>query len=345
MSESKRARVGMIGVGNYASGYHLPHLLRNGDAELSAICDASPERLAAAAARAPEARTFADHREMLQAVALDAVTVSTPHGLHYAHVKDALARGLHVLVDKPFVLRGAEAIELVQLAASRGLILMVALNRHLDPANVHARHLIQSGALGQVFFARSLQVGYVSSGFYTDPELAGGGPLVGRGTHMAALMPWLTGWRPEQVSAVISFTGDGGRSGAIAEGVDDGASVSVRFAGGALGEIASVRHGHRGVDEMAVFGTEGSVLVERVPGRPGWIVRHLRSGGPADGIVPEAELPAGQTTTDHFVEAIRGNVAPGIPLVDAVLSAQIVEAAYESARSASTVRLETPELP
>lgn len=333
----------MVGVGNYASGYHLPNLLQNPTVDLCAICDASPTSLAAAAARAPGARTFADHREMLETVQPDAVTVSTPHGLHYTHVRDALRAGVHVLVDKPFVLRGDEAIELVQIAASRRLILMVALNRHLDPANLHARHLIQSGALGQVYFARSLQVGYVSSSFYTSLDLAGGGPLVGRGTHMAALMPWLTGWRPEQVSAVLSYAGNGTQRGSVGSEVDDGATVSVSFAGGAVGQIASIRHGHRGVDEMAVYGTDGTVVVERVAGRPGWVVRHLRAGGPANGVVPEAELPAGTTTTDHFVDAVLGRVEPRIPLIDAVLSAQIVEAAYESARSGRTVRLHSPD--
>jgi predicted dehydrogenase len=335
-----RLRAGMIGVGRYASGYHLPHLIANQDVELCAICDASPARLAEAAARAPNARTFAGHLEMLDAVRPDAVTVSTPHGLHYAQVRDALERGAHVLVDKPFVLRGAEAIELVRLAAARERVLMVALNRHLDPANLYARELIQSGALGRVSLARSLQVGYPSTSFYADPALAGGGPLVGRGTHMAALMPWLTGWRPQQVSAVLSPSGD---AAGLAGAVDDGAAVSIGFAGGALGQIVSVRHGHRNVDEMAVFGTEGSALVERVPGRPGWIVRHFRPGGPADGVVPESALPAGRTTTDHFVDAVLGRTAPRIPLIDGVLSAQIVEAAYESARTGRTVTLEALE--
>ena len=327
-----KLRVGVIGAGNYASSYHLTHLLAHPDVELCAICDASSTRLAAAAARAPQAQTFSDHREMLNSARPDAVTVSTPHGLHYTHVRDALEREVHVLVDKPFVLRTAEAVEVVRLAEARGRTLMVALNRHLDPANLFARQQIESGALGQIFFARSLQVGYTSASFYTNSELAGGGPLVGRGTHMAALMPWLTGWRPKSVSAVISYTGDSAASRAAEGAVDDGATVSIQFAGGALGQIASVRHGHRGIDEMAVFGTDGSVLIERIAGRPGWVVRHYKQGGPVDGSVSDDALPAGQTTTDHFVDVVLGRTAQRIPLVDAVLSTQIVEAAYESAR-------------
>ncbi|MDQ3702702.1 MAG: Gfo/Idh/MocA family oxidoreductase, partial [Chloroflexota bacterium] len=169
MAETKdRVRVGVIGVGNYASSYHVPNLLANPSAHIQAISDASAERLAAAAAVtsvAPE-RLYADHRQMIEAEALDAVTVSSPHALHADHVRAALERGLHVLVDKPFVLRSAEARELIQLAEARGTILLVALNRHLDPSNLYARDLIRSGEIGEPVFARSLQVAYPPGGFY-----------------------------------------------------------------------------------------------------------------------------------------------------------------------------------
>ena len=325
---TSRVRVGVIGAGNYASGYHVPHLVANVDVDVRAVCDASSDRLAAAAAATGVARDhlYADHREMLEREELDAVTVSSPHALHAEHVRAALERGLHVLVDKPFVLRSADARELIRLAEAQGRILLVALNRHLDPANLHARDLIQSGALGEPSFARSLQVGYPPGGFYKDPELSGGGPLVGRGTHMASLMPWLTGWRPVLVSAVLAQG---------AGEVDDGATVSVAFAGEKLGQIASVRHGSPPVDEMAVHASGGTVLVERVRGRPGWVVR--RDGGAP---IPSDALPPGQTTTDHFVDAILGRTAPRIPLIDALLSVQILEAAYESARTGKTVAVD-----
>lgn len=333
MAEAKdRVRVGVIGVGNYASSYHVPNLLANPSAHIQAISDASAERLAAAAAVtsvAPE-RLYADHRQMIEAEALDAVTVSSPHALHADHVRAALERGLHVLVDKPFVLRAADARDLIRLAEERGRVLLVALNRHLDPANLYARDLIRSGALGVPVFARSLQVGYPPGGFYADPDLSGGGPLVGRGTHMASLMPWLTDWRPIAVTAV--FAAGGGA-------VDDGATLSIAFAGGALGQIAAVRHGTPPVDEMAVHGTEGSIVVERVRGRRGWVVRRDGAAGP----IPDEALPAGQTTTDHFVDVILGRTPPRIPLVDALLSVQMVEAAYESARAGRAVTITSPE--
>ena len=85
---------------------------------------------------------------------------------------------------------------------------------------------------------------------------------------------------------------------------------------------------------MAVHGTEGTVVVERVPGRRGWVVRR-----DAAAPVPEEALPPGQTTTDHFIDVILGRMPRGIPLVDALLSVQILEAAYESARTGQAVSI------
>ena len=112
------------------------------------MCDASPERLAAVAPAPGPPRAYTDHRQLLEREDLDAVTVSSPHGLHHRHARDALERGLHVLVDKHFVLRTSEARELIALARARGRVLLVALNRHIDPANLYARDLIRGGALG-----------------------------------------------------------------------------------------------------------------------------------------------------------------------------------------------------
>jgi predicted dehydrogenase len=83
---------------------------------------------------------------------------------------------------------------------------------------------------------------------------------------------------------------------------------------------------------MAVHASGGTVLVERVRGRRGWVVR--RDGGDP---VPDDALASGQTTTDHFIDAILGRTDPRIPLIDALISVQIVEAAYESARMQKTV--------
>ena len=153
MSRATKLRFGAIGVGNYALGYHLPIIKSSQDAELVAIHRRSPDRLADAAKSFKVAHAFTDYVAMLDSVELDAVVVSGPTGLHYEYCRAALEHGLHVLVDKPWVVRTAEAEDLLALARRKGLVLSVSYNRHFDPANMCARNVMQSGQLGEIICA------------------------------------------------------------------------------------------------------------------------------------------------------------------------------------------------
>lgn len=82
--------------------------------------------------------------------ACDAVYVATPHYTHYGYVKAALLAGKHVLCETPFVLRTAEARELMDMAAARDLILMVAHKTAYCPAFSQLIYMVKSGAIGQV---------------------------------------------------------------------------------------------------------------------------------------------------------------------------------------------------
>ncbi|WP_346861666.1 Gfo/Idh/MocA family oxidoreductase [uncultured Draconibacterium sp.] len=57
---------------------------------------------------------------------IDAVHICVHTNLHYSLVKEALNNGLHVLVEKPFVLDVEKGEELIELARRKNLILMVA---------------------------------------------------------------------------------------------------------------------------------------------------------------------------------------------------------------------------
>ncbi len=324
----KKTRVAVIGAGDYAGRYHVPHLVANPHVALQALVARNPETLAQKAALFGVPRWYTDYSVLLEREELDAVVVSGPHTLHYELAKAALRRGLHVLVDKHVVMHAAEWRELIALAADKNVTLMPALNRHLDPGNLYAKQLIRAGALGEVYFAFSTQINYPLDRHYTSLALAGGGPLVGRGSHMAALIPWLTGWRPQEVSAAVA-------SNPGAE-VEASGIVNVRTEGGQLFQLAAVKTGYTDVDEVRVIGTAGAILLSRpVPYRP-WQVTHF---GPGGQVQPLGELPSGETTTDHFVRVVRGETSLRVPPEDALPSVQIVEAAYESVRSGRTVKL------
>jgi predicted dehydrogenase len=124
----EKIRAAVIGVG-YLGRFHAQKYAQADGCELVAVVD---PRAAAREQVAAELRTQArgDYRELLGAV--DAVSVVTPTPEHFRIARDFLERGAHVLVEKPITETGAQARELIALAARQRRILQVG---HLERFN------------------------------------------------------------------------------------------------------------------------------------------------------------------------------------------------------------------
>jgi len=140
-------------------GYWGPNIVRNvmerPELEFWGLCEMNPERAGKFSARYPGARTTADLDEVLSDPTVDAVSIATPPVTHHPLVKRALEAGKHVLVEKPLATSVAQAEELVELAASRGLTLMPGHTFLYSPAVNRVRELIDSGELGEIYFVTS----------------------------------------------------------------------------------------------------------------------------------------------------------------------------------------------
>jgi predicted dehydrogenase len=130
-----KLRAAVVGVG-YLGRFHAQKYRALDDVELVGVCD-----LDAAAGRAVAeslaTRYFADHRELVGLV--DAVTIAASTSAHFALTKFFLEHGVHVLVEKPMTRTSAEAAQLNELGARRGLKLQVGHVERFNPALVSAR--------------------------------------------------------------------------------------------------------------------------------------------------------------------------------------------------------------
>jgi predicted dehydrogenase len=140
-------RVALAGL-----GYWGPNLARNFDdlAELTWLCDASPDALERFASRYPRAHTTTDFDDVLADDKLDAVVVATPAVTHYELAKRALEAGKHVLVEKPPAMNAAEAEDLVATAESASRVLMPGHLLLYHPAVRKMKELMDAGELGDV---------------------------------------------------------------------------------------------------------------------------------------------------------------------------------------------------
>ena len=144
-------KIGVIGLGHAGQVYHLPGLCRFADVEV-ALCDVLPDVLASCAAKfgIPEARCFADWRQLLDTYRPDAVEVLIPQyflakkrnaadvgEIYLRLVEEVLARRIPVLVEKPLAMTVADAERLAEAAGRAGVVNMVSVNRRFTPLLSH----------------------------------------------------------------------------------------------------------------------------------------------------------------------------------------------------------------
>ena len=172
---SKDIRVGLLAYGAIGDEHNSAITATDG-MRLAAVCDTKPERLEAALKISPDAKTFTDAQQMLASSEIDLVVVSTPPNSHYSWAKEALTHGIHVMLEKPMALTADQCDELMALARSKELLLVVYQNRRYDLDFLTMKELIDTNQIGQVFHYESFVGGYSKpcSYWHSDAEVSGG---------------------------------------------------------------------------------------------------------------------------------------------------------------------------
>lgn len=188
-----------VGVAVVGYGYWGPNLVRNlveaRAARLHWVCDFQPERLEAASRRYPGVGVTTDLQEILKDPRVDAVCLATPTSTHFELARATLESGRHVLVEKPLCESSAQASQLVELAHTKNLVLMVDHTFIYTPAVRYIREVIQSGRLGRVLYFDSTRVNLGL--FQSDVNV-----LWDLAVHDLAILDYLLpDYRPTSVSA------------------------------------------------------------------------------------------------------------------------------------------------
>ena len=125
----KKLRVGVVGVG-HIGGNHARIYSELPNVEFVAIRETDPVRSAENARKfaVPSATSLAEFAGLI-----DAASVATPTSSHFSIAQDLLARGKHLLIEKPITETTAEARELAGLASARGLVLQVGHVERFNP--------------------------------------------------------------------------------------------------------------------------------------------------------------------------------------------------------------------
>ena len=296
--------------------------------EVAAVGSRDAERARAYADEHGIPTSHGSYEALLADPGIDAVYISLPNGMHHEWTMQALAAGKHVLCEKPYSRRPAEAAEAFDAADAAGLVLMEAFMYRHHPQTRAIERLVGDGAIGRV---RSVRATF--SFALTDlsnvralPDLDGGA-LMDVGCYCVSGSRLVAG-EPVSVLAeqVVGPTG-----------IDMALYGTMRFPDDVVGQFeASFLAPQRQFLEVA---GDGGVLRAFAPWRVDWggELRLERDAVTEDVVVEQAN--AYRLELENMADAIAGDAPALLGRADALGQARTIDALYRSAEQHAAVAL------
>jgi len=327
-----KLNVGVVGAG-FAGRSHMQGYKNVEDANLIAVCDVGKERAQEAADKFGIPNVFTDYEEMLKMDELDAISVCLPNVMHMPATVAGLEAGKHVLCEKPLAANAEQAAKMVEAAEKSGKTLAMSLNFRYQGSALTAKKLIDSGELGEIYYAKTamLRNNSIPKGWFHVKEKSGGGPLLDLAAHVLDMTWWLMG-RPEPVSASgttfakLGVAGKGMGSWGVGYGdgpvdIEDLAIGLIRFEGGQslFVEVSWALHSPP-AQYCNIFGTEGGMMVF-----PEFAVYKESAKKP--------EMEPNQDRIREFVRNMLDGTEPLGPGRDGLVVMRMLDAIYKSAET------------
>jgi predicted dehydrogenase len=312
---------------------------KNAGAELAAVVNHKPESMAKFAAEFGIPRQYKSVEALLKDSGVDALVVSTPNYLHAEQTVAALEAGVHVMVEKPMAMNGAECAQMVAASRKSGAALMVAHCWRFDEEVLWLKE--NAARIGRIIRTKSygVHVHWGPGGWFTQKQLAGGGAMADMGVHALDTARFLLG-DPQPVSVYAKI---GTYYGSY--DVDDTAVFMVEWDNGATSYLESgwwQPHSDGPEASVQLYGANGFGTIY-----PTRVEVTNRAEQKIDLLDPGFSFPrknhAPQVMYDrqmaYFFACLREKKTPIPGGAEGLVNMKIVDAAYKSAQTGRVVEI------
>jgi len=275
--------MGIVGAG-FVGPHHVDAVRRLGYVDVVAVAGSSEASAKKKADALGARKAYGSYEALLDDPDVHVVHNATPNYLHYPVNAAAIAKGKHVISDKPLAMTAAEAKTLLDAATKAGIVHAVTFNYRGNPLVQQARHAIARGDIGKPHFlvGHYLQDWLIKDTDYSwrlEPDKGGASSALGDiGSHWCDLAQHISGLRIVEVLGDITtvipkrkkprgsreaFQAGGGEDQVdlVDIQVEDLASVLLRFDNGAKGSfsVGQVCAGHKNDLILEICGPQGSL--------------------------------------------------------------------------------------
>ncbi len=317
-------KMAILGCGGM-SGQHAKRYKSNPDVQIVALCDVNEQIVEQYIERnlegAPKPAIYTDAAQMYAEAKPDAVTIVTPHTMHFQHGMQALQAGLNVFMEKPMVTDSADAHTLEQEVEKSGKLLVVGYNTPCAPALKWLREAIRTDKFGKLetvtgWLAQSWAKGTKGS-WRQNPALSGGGQMYDSGAHIFNSLVWSV---EAPIESVFAF------SDKLDTPVDINSVVAIRFTNGVLATMTI--NGNSASNGAGMIYNFEDARVEVDGWNGSWIRLYDKGyGGKEVPIELEGET---QTPDDNFIDALLGRAEAQTSPLNGINHSELMDAIYQS---------------
>ncbi|CAN5462382.1 Gfo/Idh/MocA family oxidoreductase [soil metagenome] len=222
-------KVGLVTCAHVHTTAYVNSLGQHANASISGIWDHDAERGSAYAAKLG-LTVFATYEELLNAS--DAVAIASENVYHGRYGIQAAKAGKHIICEKPLVTDVEEGQEMIRICREKNLRLMTAFPCRFSPAWKNLKAKVKNGDIGAVKAICATNRGRCPGGWFTQPELSGGGAMIDHTVHVSDLLRDLLGEEPVKVNAQIG-------SNMYGQEWDDTAMVTLEYPSGVFATLDS----------------------------------------------------------------------------------------------------------
>ena len=263
--------VGIIGA-SFARDAYLPAFAHIEGAKVVALASGRLESAKAAAAPHGITVVYDDWEKMLAEHALDLVCIATPTVMHAPMVLAAIARGAHVLCEKPTAMNAGEARAMLDAARDANRLHMIDHELRFNPTRARIAELIHGGDLGEIRHVNITNIGASwadpasrPKGDWWSDAAMGGGRLGANGSHQVDMLRWWLGEPASVIGQALTMvpnrlcknTGEPWTATS-----DDLSHFTLEMQSGALAQVfmSGVAAANMG-NETQVFGSKGTITL------------------------------------------------------------------------------------